>query len=394
MKYVITLLLCVSLNLLLNAQCERATAVNDYLNNYLANDFNVTELNWSGSQYSCNPGSYNQNINNKILARINYFRRITGLNDDVVFDSNLNQICQQAAVMQEVNTSLSHCNGANSYPCNTWSCGTSDAIYASQRSVLASGNWSVFDPVDLYIEDPGTNNLHVGHRRWLLYPRIQTLGNGVTDSKNVIYVSDNFFNPKQNSKPYVAYPPEGYVPASIIFNRWSFSMDNADFTNAYVSMSDPNGSNVQLNIIYYNGNYGDPAIVWEPQNIQLNSTYDVTYTVTIGGISNVSQSVYTYQTTVIKPTHPPACPNNMQWNDTYCACRQPVVTNNCSDNINLNNMTVFTGLYSANEKIKSSGTIHDKSTVWFYAADRITLNSNFKVKQGANFKAKINACWY
>jgi len=342
MKYVITLLVCVSINLLLNAQCERATAVNDYHNNYLANDFNVTELNWSGSQYSCNPGSYNQSVNNKILARINYFRRITGLNDDVIFDNNLNQICQQAAVMLEVNASLSHCNGTNNYPCNTWPCSTNDAMYASQHSVLASGHWSVFDPVSLYIEDHGTNNQPVGHRRWLLY----------------------------------------------------LSMANADFSNAYVTMTDPNGFSVQLNIIYYNGYYGDPAIVWEPQNIQLNNTYDVTYTVTIGGIRNVQQSVYTYQTTIIKPTHPPVCPNNMQWSDTYCECRQPAVTNNCIDNIDLNNMNILTGLYSANEKINSSGTVHNKATVWFYAEDRITLNANFNVKAGASFKAKINACGY
>ncbi len=392
MKYIITLLLCVKLNLLL-AQCERATAVNDYLTNYMANDFSVAELNWSGSPYSCNTGSYNQAVNNKILARINYFRRITGLNDNVTFDGNLNQICQQAAVMLEVNESLSHCNGTNNYPCNTWPCNTTDAIYASQRSVLASGHWSYYDPVTLYIEDPGSKNQPVGHRRWLLYPKAQTFGNGVTNSKNVIYVSDNFFNQAQNSKPYVAYPPEGYVPAPIVFERWSFSMANADFSNAYVTMSDPNGFAVPLHIIYYNGAYGDPAIVWVPQNISLNSPYDATYTVTIGGIRNVSQSIYTYQTTIVQPNHPPACPNNMQWDNAYCACRQ-VVTNNCLDDINLNAPTIFTGLYSANKKVVSSGAVHNQATVWFYAEDRITLNANFKVKKGATFKAKINACGY
>jgi len=393
MKFIITLLVCVNVNLLF-AQCERATAVNDYLTNYVANDFNTTELNWNGSQYSCNPGSYNYAINNKILDRINYFRRITGLNDDVTFDGYLNQICQQAAVMMEVNQSISHCNGAGNYPCNNWSCSSVDAIYVCQRSVLASGHWSYFDPVTLYMEDTGVNNQHVGHRRWLLYPRAQTFGNGITDSKNVIYVSDNFSYQPQNSKPYVAYPPEGYVPAPIVFNRWSFSLANADFSNAYVTMTDPNGFGVQLNIIYYNGLYGDPAIVWEPYNIQLNNSYDATYTVTIGGIRNSAQSVYSYQTTIIQPNHPPACPNGTQWSDSYCACRQPEVTNNCSDNIDLNNMTILTGLYSANEKIKSSGTINNQATVWFYAKDRITLNSDFKVKAGAQFKAKINACGY
>jgi len=359
------------------AQCERATAVNDYLTNYVANDFNVFELNWSGSQYSCNTGTYNQAINNKILARINYFRRITGLNDNVTFDGYLNQICQQAAVMLEVNESLNHCNGTNNYPCNTWPCSTT----------------SYFDPVTLYIEDPGSNNQPVGHRRWLLYPRAQTFGNGVTNSKNVIYVSDNFFNQAQNSKPYVAYPPEGYVPAPIVFERWSFSMENADFSNAYVTMTGPNGFAVQLNIIYYNGLYGDPAIVWVPQNIQLNNNDDVTYTVAIGGIQNTSQSVYTYQTTIVQPTHPPKCPNNMEWSNSYCECRQ-IITNNCLDHINLNAPTIFTGLYSANKKVISSGAIHNQATVWFYAEDRITLTSNFKVKKGARFKAQINSCGY
>jgi len=398
MKCVFTLLLFVCLNLLLYvqllAQCDRANAVNDYLTNYVANNFNVTELNWSGSRYSCNSGTYNQSVNNKILGRINYFRRITGLNDDVTFDSNLNQLCQQAAVMLEVNATLSHCNGTNNYPCNTWSCATIDAIYVAQRSVLASGHWSYFNPVTLYMQDRGDQNKPVGHRRWLLYPRAKTFGNGITDSKNVIYVSDNFFNPAQNSKPYVAYPPEGYVPAPIVFDRWSFSLANADFSNAYVVMTDPNGFSVQLNIIYVNGLYGDPAIVWEPQNIQHNNTSDLTYTITIGGIQNAQQNTYTYQTTIIQPSHPPACPNNMQWSDTYCECQQPVVASNCIDNIDLNNITIFSGLYSANDKVTSSGTVHNQATVWFYAQDRITLNSNFKVNAGANFKAKINACGY
>jgi len=405
MKYVITLLLCISGSIIF-AQCEREKALNDYLNNYVANNFTATELNWNGSPYSCNPGSYNQQVNQKLLNRINYFRRIVGLNDDVVFDADLNQICQQAAVMLEVNETLSHCNGTNNYPCNQWSCGTSNAIYAAQRSVLASGHWSYYDPITLYIQDDGNNNLPVGHRRWLLYPRAKTFGTGITYSKSVIYVSDNFFYPTQNTKPYVAYPPEGYVPAPIVFKRWSFSLAHANFANAYVIMTDSKGYAVQLHVIYYNGNYGDPAIVWEPQNIQLNNQEDVTYTITIGGIQNSSQNTYTYQTTIIQPNHPPVCPNNMQWSETHCACRQPyvapssdatptahaVATNNCADQITLNNHTILTGLYSANEKVSSSGVINKQATVWFQAEDRITLQSNFKVKAGATFKAKINSC--
>lgn len=406
MKFIISLALSLTITALC-AQCPRELAVNDYLNNYLANKFTQQEVNWSGTAYSCNPGTYNSNINQKMITQINYFRRMVDLNDDVTFDAYLNQICQESVVMQEVNGMISHCNGVNNYPCNTWPCSTSNAIYAAQRSLLASGHWTYHDPVSLYIQDPGPNNQAVGHRRWLLYPKAKKFGNGITGTKNVIYVSDNFTNPSGNNKPYVAYPPDGYIPAPLVYDRWSFSIPYADFSYAYVRMTDDKGYGVQLNVIHYNGAYGDPAIVWEPTGIQLYNSYDKTYTVTIGGIRNSAQSIYTYNTTIIQPNHPPVCPANTTWNYTNCQCQNERVTvvandeesaieeeSNCVDNINIPNQTILTGLYSANKNVNSSGVVNRNANVWFYAEDRIRLDSNFKVKAGAKFKAKINPCGY
>jgi hypothetical protein len=66
-------------------------------------------------------------------------------------------------------------------------------------------------------------------------------------------------------------------------------------------MTGPSG-NVPLTVVSKTDNgFGDNTIVWEPAGIITNSAADVTYKVTVSGITSAPKSSYTYNVTLIKP---------------------------------------------------------------------------------------------
>lgn len=366
----------------LRAQCERQSAVEDYNTNYLPSSFNVNDLNWTGNLNTCTPGTISNVVQNKMRQRINYFRRLVGVADNVVFSSTLNQKSQKAAVMQEANNSLSHCTGQNGAPCNTWNCSNADAIEASQSSNLAWGSWNFSNPIDLYMEDAGASNTAVGHRRWLLYSKATTFGNGMTPNREVLWVFGNGGNPSVYNQ-FIAYPPANYIPAPLVYARWSFGIPGANFTNATVTIKNEAGASVNLTVVHKeNTGYGDRTIVWEPTNIVKTSPYDVKYTVTVSNIQNAPQSSYTYTVTIIQPTYPPACPSGKTWSETACACQdegeQMMITG-----------VISSGTYSSTGFIQATGTISPGATVTFEAGQGITLGTGFSAAAGSTFLATI-----
>ena len=109
-----------------------------------------------------------------------------------------------------------------------------------------------------------------------------------------------------NFPEYITYPPNGYIPQELVFERWSFSIpaennQSANFSNAQVSMTGPDGD-VNLNIVSRTDNgYGDNTIVWEPQNVLTSSIEDVEYFVTVSDIENNSVDNYSYSVKIFNP---------------------------------------------------------------------------------------------
>lgn len=371
------------------AQCPREVAVNDYLINYEPNDFDLEELAYTGDIDACLTGTYAASVKQKMLDRINYLRRLVHLNDDVIFDPALSEKCNEAAVMQEANRSINHCYGTNNAPCDTWLCTSPTAIETSQGSLLAFANWNNFDPIRMYTLDGGAVNTGVSHRRWLLYTKAKVFGVGMSENRNVIYVIGNSGNPSANQQDFMAYPTDGFMPAPIVYRRWSFGMPNAFFGNADVSMVDENGAVVSLTIIHKVGGFPEPAIVWEPDNVDLFNPNDVKYTITISGIEDAPQTSYTYTTTIIQPVHPPPCANNLSWSDAVCGCIQ---SNNCIDTLALNNTILTDGLYAANLVLTAENKLDATSTIEFNAANVIELLKNFEVEIGADFFVDVVGC--
>jgi len=173
---------------------------------------------------------------------------------------------QAAALMMSVNGLLSHT------PDESWECYTPEGDEGAGSSNLSLG---VYGPVAIrgYIYDPGTTNTAVGHRRWILYPQTQYMGTGdippVGDYRaaNALWVFDlvNMWGPRPETRDtFVAWPPPGYVPDPVVYPRWSFAVDDADFGQASVTLTCVGQpvAVVQYTPVY---GYGENTLVWEPQ---------------------------------------------------------------------------------------------------------------------------------
>ena len=269
---------------------SRETALEDYNTNYLGSE--VSDPGWTGSTETCNAGTLPQATHDKVIKRINYFRRMVGLNDNTTLDPSKYGMYQDAALMMKANSALNHT------PPDTWICYTQNGYSGASTSNLALGAHAS-NAVTLFINDPGASNTSVGHRRWILHSAKTQFSYGSTNSSmslGVIGVAGG------NTKipAFIAYPPNGYIPQTLTFPRWSFGIAGADFSAATVTMTGDSG-NIPVTMISAGGNYGDKTIVWEPQGIVTNSNADVSYTVTVSGIAGAAQTSYTYTSIIFKP---------------------------------------------------------------------------------------------
>jgi hypothetical protein len=241
---------------------------------------------WNGDAAACNAGVTSEAFRAAVLQRINFFRAMAGVPADITFSDEYNRKAQAAALMMSANRALNH------DPDSSWNCYSADGADAADSSnlhLVASPN-----AIDDYMRDPGEGNNLVPHRRWLLYPQTMqmgtgdVLGHGDFPAANALWVVDepHYFDERPATRDgFVAWPPPGYVPQDLIFDRWSISFAGADFSDATVSMT-INGQAVPLTAAADDSGYGEPTIVWQPDlsmmaNVMAASTSDSGVVVTI-----------------------------------------------------------------------------------------------------------------
>lgn len=274
------------------SQLGKIMVIWDYENNYLKSD--VAVLGWTGDVTSCKAGTISADIHKKVLQRINYFRRLVGLPGNVVLDTNKNKKCQEAALMMHSNNEVNHA------PPMPWSCWTQNGADAAAASNLALGIHSS-TAVTFYINDFGVTKIDLPDRRGLLYSKALVMGDGSTSNANAIWVLGNSGNPAP-AVQYIAYPPKGYVPAPLIFARWSFSVPDADFASANVNMLDKNNAPVNVTVVSRVPGIGDNTIVWEPSGIVTTGPDDTKYTVNVTGVMvSGTPKTYSYDVIIIQP---------------------------------------------------------------------------------------------
>ena len=152
--------------------------------------------------------------------------------------------------------------------------------------------------IDRFMADDESNNTYVGHRRWIVYPGESVMASGAVPGDGWTFPGTNAtwvlsVVPRPADAPVsTSWPPAGFVPAPLVFNRWSFSYLNADFSTATVQVA-KNGApmSVQQEAVEYQTNAdgsgtfeGDNTLVWELPGNVVNPGVDETYTVRIANV--------------------------------------------------------------------------------------------------------------
>ncbi|MDW3221237.1 MAG: S-layer homology domain-containing protein [Acidimicrobiales bacterium] len=295
---------------------------------------------YSGDVDTCTPGTTSQAYRDSIVQRVNWYRRMAGL-DTVTERASYSTATQQTSMMMSAEGSLSHSPGSG------WACHTSTGATTAGMSNLALGV-NGLGAIDAYIRDPGSNNHAVGHRRTVLYPQLREIGSGDVETENGHWAAntlhvfdDNLWGARpevREARDFVAWPPAGYVPAETTWGRWSFSLYGGDFSTATVTVSDSLGA-IQVNVLERiqpenpaSRIAPEPSIVWAVGG-DTNSTQlpeptngDECYTVTIGGVKvgGATQPDFMYETCLLDldfdPSAAPSDPPGDNDNDNDGPC--------------------------------------------------------------------------
>lgn len=285
---------------------------------YIASTNGNSKVAWTGNVAGCIPGTTAEVFKDDVRRRINWFRAMGEVPADIEFDTNKNAKAQAAALIMSSTNRLSH-DPATDFGTN--GCWTPEGQEAASRGNLALGIFGV-GAMDGYMQDAGSNNTAVGHRRWLLFPKQAEMGTGDIPSggqpaANCVYVIDSASHRATNvvQGQYYAWPPAGFVPAGTVYPRWSLHFStpvfgSPTFESAVVSMTHVgSGSNIPVSVIHrYTGGglAGDPTVVWEPNwasfggSAPMEQEVEVRVTGVTPGTSGASTSV-TYRVTAINP---------------------------------------------------------------------------------------------
>jgi hypothetical protein len=263
---------------------------------------------WNGNIAACNAGDTSAAYKSATLRRVNWFRAMAGVPAAVQWDASFTAKAQQAAMLMSANNQLSH------FPPTSWTCYNATAAEAAGKSDLNLGSAGADAVTGGYMQDFGSANYVVGHRRWVLYPQTQFMGTGdVADagsapSANALWVQDgNIFGPRPAVRDdFVAWPAKGFVPYTVVYPRWSFSYPDADFSGATVSMTE-NGQAIATKLETVSNGYGENTLVWLPGSYTDGMSWarpaaDTVYQVTVGHVLVGGQTrSFSYSVTVFDP---------------------------------------------------------------------------------------------
>ncbi|WP_419844825.1 Ig-like domain-containing protein [Candidatus Poriferisocius sp.] len=249
---------------------------------------------WTGNLARCIAGTTSQEYRDSIFQRMNWYRQMAGILP-IAEDPELSSTAQAKALIMAAEGRLSHRPNPN------WACYTRVEFSAESLS-----NISGINSINLYMQDPGPNNIDVGHRRMIISRRLGPFGTGdIPDRANALHARiSNGQKEVREQRGFVAWPPPGYIPYPAVWGRWSFTLPNADFSNATVAVVDNEGP-VEAQIIY-DQPVAEPGIVWamdgdEDSDRHARPSDDyLCYTVAITGvqIDGATQPPYEYATCV------------------------------------------------------------------------------------------------
>ena len=263
-----TIFLPILIPLLFNSSIfniEKKEAVSLYDKYYAGTKIN--SIPWNGSVNACDPGKLSTEILTMAENRINYFRSATGL-QPVTLSEEFNKKAQLTALMMTANNQISHT------PAKNWKCYTDSGSDGAKNSNLGISDFENFPDLSFitgFILDYGSINNNIGHRKWLLNSKAEKMGYGATGKHEAIYVTGLNTSASPETPEFIAYPPAGYFPHNLVFEKWSFALpagSEVDFRKARVEMTDGNGKKMNVRILSTEDPwYFDPTLVWQAEDL-------------------------------------------------------------------------------------------------------------------------------
>jgi uncharacterized protein YkwD len=280
---------------------DRNSVVNAYLNT-LKPELD-TPTGWTGRTSGCVAGTTSAANKKAGITAINYMRAMADL-APVTVNAGLSKQAQASSLIAEANNNLTHtpnqdalCYTEEGYKgANNGNIGILLNTGAPEPKAETTGARGVIG----YMDDPGANNISVGHRRWLLYSRLTQVGLGDTHhASTIVVIGGPEAKPTQQ---WVTWPTAGFFPRELQPNgRWSISYPGAAFQKATITVTTQDGSISVKKHRVYNG-YGDNTLSWDMRlpDKYYDSTADYPVTVTVKGIKIGSKTVTkTYKVTIV-----------------------------------------------------------------------------------------------
>ena len=252
---------------------------------------------WTGSVTGCLAGSESSAYTAATLTAINWARAQAGIRPVPGLNATLTSRAQRTALMMQAQNALSHQTSPS------WSCWSAAGAVGASHSNLALGVAGA-RAVATYLADPGASNTAVGHRRWLLFPRLGTIGIGNTSRANAVYVLGALRSRVPAGTPaYYAWPTAGYFPrAAEPHGLWSLSSSlGYSFARATVRVVGPGGRAVRVVRYAPQAGFGDSTLVWRLATVPSQRVrVDQSYRVTVSGIRTPSghSTSYSYVVTL------------------------------------------------------------------------------------------------
>lgn len=278
-------------------QLKKEMVIKDYTANYTPNlILDDAEMKVVCYVPSCTPGKVSEEAQQKFINLLNYLRRQVGMYDSCFLDADLNEMAQLAALMMKARNELSHA------PDSSWKCFSQKGKKAAGSSNLSLGHAGT-NALLGQMEDNGEGNGSVGHRRWILNPYNKVFGHGSTDNSMSLYVFGKYFNnPEKDRTPnwdgtqYFSWPPKDFAPIKLVPKRWSFSLENADFSSAKIKVT-LKGKNVKIKPEPVVKGYAVNTCVWQMEDeVKAGNVYTVTLTnVSIAGETKTKNFTYTIE---------------------------------------------------------------------------------------------------
>ena len=265
-----------------------------------------------------NAGTVKSDVLYDALDELNYIRRLIGVPANVTLDSEMTRKAQHGAVLLDAINTITHTPGKPSDMAESFYELGYDAT-THGNIAWSSGGMTINYSNKMYMDDSDSSNISaLGHRRWLMNPRMKRTGFGISERRGfaVTYVIDEeeLSSSWPISDEYITWPVNKHPHPLTYFDAgtaWSVTLNNEIFEAASISSTSviltrtSDGRTWNFNGISSNGYFNidtqgyatDQCIIFRPDDVSGYSGGE-TWNVYISGLNrkdgisgNISYSV-------------------------------------------------------------------------------------------------------